>query len=85
MYAADAGAYTQLQGKPYSTRLPLFHQLDLRVDKRWQFRTWRFSMYLDVQNVYNNAAVERAQLQLQLQQAVLPDRYPDHPEHRRER
>jgi hypothetical protein len=58
LYAADAGAYTQLQGKPYSTRLPLFHQLDLRVDKRWQFRTWRFSTYLDIQNVYNNAAVE---------------------------
>ena len=58
LYAADAGAYTQLQGKAYGTRLPLFHQLDLRVDKRWQFRTWRFSTYLDIQNVYNNAAVE---------------------------
>jgi TonB family protein len=58
LYAADAGAYTQLTGRPYSTRLPLFHQLDLRVDKRWQFRTWRFSSYLDIQNVYNNAAVE---------------------------
>ena len=58
LYAADSGAYSQLQGKPFSTRLPLFHQLDLRVDKRWQFRTWRFSSYLDIQNVYNNAAVE---------------------------
>ena len=58
MYASDAGAYSPLQGKPYSTRLPVFHQLDLRIDKRWQFRTWRFSAYLDIQNVYNNAAVE---------------------------
>jgi TonB family protein len=58
LYSSDAGAYTQLQAQPYSTRLPLFHQLDLRVDKRWQFRTWRFSAYLDIQNVYNNAAVE---------------------------
>jgi hypothetical protein len=58
LYAADAGAYTPLQGQPYSTRLPLFHQLDIRVDKRWQFRDWRFSTYLDIQNVYNNAAVE---------------------------
>ncbi len=32
--------------------------MDLRVDKRWQFKSWRFSAYLDVQNVYNNAAVE---------------------------
>ncbi|HEX3774554.1 MAG TPA: TonB-dependent receptor [Polyangiaceae bacterium] len=58
LYASDAGAYTALQASPYSTRLPLFHQLDMRVDKRWQFRTWRFSTYLDIQNVYNNAAVE---------------------------
>jgi TonB family protein len=58
LYAADSAASVQLQGKPFSTRLPMFHQLDLRVDKRWQFRTWRFSSYLDIQNVYNNAAVE---------------------------
>ena len=58
LYAADSGAYTPLQGRPYSTRLPVFHQLDLRIDKRWQFKSWRFSTYLDIQNVYNNAAVE---------------------------
>jgi TonB family protein len=58
LYAADAAAYTALQGKPFSQRLPLFHQLDLRVDKAWQFRTWRLSAYLDVQNAYNNAATE---------------------------
>jgi TonB family protein len=58
VFAADAGAYTPLQGHPDSERLPLFHQLDLRVDKRWQFKDWRFSAYLDVQNVYNNEAVE---------------------------
>jgi hypothetical protein len=58
LYAADAGTYSPLLGTAFGTRLPLFHQLDLRVDKRWQFPTWRFSAYLDVQNVYNNAAVE---------------------------
>jgi hypothetical protein len=58
LYAADAGSYVPLQGEPFSQRLPLFHQLDLRVDKRWQFRDWRLSAYLDVQNVYNNPAVE---------------------------
>ena len=58
LYAADSGAYSPLQGKAFGTRLPLFHQLDLRIDKRWQFKTWRFSTYLDIQNVYNNAAVE---------------------------
>jgi TonB family protein len=58
IYAADSGSYVPLQGEPYSRRLPLFHQLDLRVDKRWQFREWRLSAYLDVQNVYNHQAVE---------------------------
>jgi hypothetical protein len=59
LYAADAAAYTSIPGiPPFSQRLPLFHQLDLRVDKGWQFRTWRFSVYLDVLNVYSNAAKE---------------------------
>ena len=58
IYAADAGAYTPIEGKPFSRRLPLFHQLDVRLDKRWDFKHWRFSAYLDVQNAYNNAAVE---------------------------
>ena len=58
LYAADAAAYTPLEGEPFSERLPVFHQLDIRVDKRWQFRTWRLSAFLDVQNVYNNPAAE---------------------------
>jgi TonB family protein len=58
LYAADAGAYAPLQGQAFSERLPLFHQLDLRIDKRWQLKGGKFSAYLDVQNVYNNAAAE---------------------------
>ncbi len=58
LYAADAGAYAPLTGKPFSDRLPLFHQLDLRIDKRWQAKDFKFSVFLDVQNVYNNPGVE---------------------------
>lgn len=58
LYAADAGTYAPLQGSQFSQRLPLFHQLDVRVDKRWQFRRWNFSAYLDVQNAYSNRAAE---------------------------
>jgi TonB family protein len=58
LYVADAGSYVPLQGEPFSQRLPLFHQLDVRIDKRWQFKDWRLSAYLDVQNIYNNPAVE---------------------------
>ncbi|HMA96257.1 MAG TPA: hypothetical protein VKP30_26400, partial [Polyangiaceae bacterium] len=35
-----------------------FHQLDLRLDKRWQIGYFRFSTYLDVYNAYNHPAVE---------------------------
>ena len=33
-------------------RLPLFHALDLRVDRRWSLRRLQLVGYLDVQNVY---------------------------------
>jgi hypothetical protein len=58
LYAADSGAYSPLQAQAFSKRLPLFHQLDMRVDKRWQFQRWNFSAYLDVQNAYSNRAAE---------------------------
>jgi hypothetical protein len=58
LYAADAGAYGPLEGRTFSERLPFFHQLDIRIDKRWQIKNARVSAYLDLQNVYNNAAAE---------------------------
>jgi hypothetical protein len=41
-----------------SQRLPDFHALDVRVDRRWQFSTWTLITYLDVQNVYNRQNAE---------------------------
>lgn len=58
IFSADSGAYVPFQGEPFSERLPLFHQLDLRLDKRWQTESFRISTYLDVYNVYNKPAVE---------------------------
>jgi outer membrane receptor protein involved in Fe transport len=58
LYVADAGAWVPLEGEPASRRLPFAHQLDLRIDKRWQFKSFRFSAYLDVKNAYNNAVPE---------------------------
>lgn len=47
-----------LYGFPLSDRFPLFHQLDLRVDKRWVLRRTVVSAYLDVLNVYNQQNTE---------------------------
>jgi TonB family protein len=52
-YDATIDRYTAISGTPFSGRLPAFNQLDVRVDKLFTFDKWRFSMYLDVQNIYN--------------------------------
>jgi hypothetical protein len=53
-YDATVGSYNAVRGyPPNGARLPLFHQLDLRVDKKWQFKSWALTAYLDIQNVYN--------------------------------
>ncbi len=59
LFNAATGTYVPIPiSGPFSERLPLFHQLDLRVDRRWKFKTWTFSAYLDLQNAYNQANVE---------------------------
>ena len=58
-FDATVGAYIPGQTfPPYNTRNPLFHQLDIRIDKKWQWRYLSLTTYLDVQNVYYHKAVE---------------------------
>ena len=45
-------------GPANSERFPVFHQLDLRVDKRWVLHRVTIAAYVDVQNVYNRVNVE---------------------------
>ena len=33
-------------------RLPVNHQLDFRVDKKYFFKRWNLNLYLDIQNAY---------------------------------
>ncbi len=59
LFHGASGAYTPIPfAALHSERLPIFHQLDIRVDKRWQFAKWRLSAYLDVQNAYNQQNAE---------------------------
>jgi TonB family protein len=53
-----SGSYDCIQGTVNSRRIPAFHQLDLRVDKTWDFESYKISAYLDVQNAYNRANPE---------------------------
>ena len=50
-YDSVSDKYTPLSGPTNGARLGPFSQLDLRVDKVFTFDRWRFSIYLDVQNV----------------------------------
>jgi TonB family protein len=59
-YDANVGAYIPAQSyPPYSTRNPMFHQLDIRLDKTWWLAEGiKMSAYLDVYNAYNQGNVE---------------------------
>ena len=58
VFDADGGVVIPIPGVPYSERLPAFTQLDLRVDKRFTFKSWILSLYIDVSNVTNQGNVE---------------------------
>jgi outer membrane receptor for ferrienterochelin and colicin len=58
-----------LQGQGYpdyqnynSLRLKAFHQLDVRVDKRYFYKGWSLMLYADIQNVYDHKADQQALL-----------------------
>jgi TonB family protein len=50
-YDAESGRYVDLFGTVNSDRMGPFFQIDARVDKKFVYRSWIFSLYLDVQNV----------------------------------
>ena len=58
LFVADTSNYESLSGKPFSSRVQSFFQLDLRVEKKWTFDAWTLSAYLDIQNVTNHANTE---------------------------
>jgi hypothetical protein len=53
VFDARSGIYVPKYGPVNGVRDPAFHQLDLRVEKRWTIGTGALSVYLDVLNVYN--------------------------------
>lgn len=58
IYQADSNGYSAQFGTVNSSRIKDFHQLDVRLDKSFLFEKWTLNIYLDVQNVYNQANVE---------------------------
>ena len=58
VYDAGGGFYQSLSGKTNSERIPMFQQLDVRVDKRWTWKRTSLTLYVDVQNVLNHQNTE---------------------------
>jgi hypothetical protein len=58
VHDVDTTNYLQLGTTSQSTRLPTFHQLDVRVDKKLVFDTFSLNAYMDLLNVYNQANAE---------------------------
>jgi hypothetical protein len=56
-FDATTGTFLSITSTPlYDARTPVFHQLDVRVDKTWKLPRWQLTAYLDIQNVYSYQA-----------------------------
>lgn len=65
-----------------SERLDAYHQLDVRVDKKWFYKKFALNLYLDVENIYGytidfvpNLGVERDENGLPLEDVTDSSRY----------
>jgi hypothetical protein len=50
--------YQPIYGPKFSSRDPMFYQLDIRLDKRWIYNGWMLNAYLDIQNISNHTNAE---------------------------
>lgn len=58
IYDSVNDSYVPVSGRVNSDRLDAFHQLDIRVDKIWNYDTWRLNAYFELQNAYNRGNPE---------------------------
>ena len=56
VFNSDLNYYRPTYGALNSERTQLQHQLDIRVDRTWNFKHWRMKAFLDIQNVYMHPA-----------------------------
>jgi TonB family protein len=54
----DTTNYNGFSTRPGWTRLPTFHQLDLRIDRKFVFDNFSLTPYLDLLNAYNQQNAE---------------------------
>lgn len=52
-YDLDNDIYVPVNGEINSDNIPMFVQWDVRVDRKWVYKRWIMSLYVDVLNVTN--------------------------------
>jgi TonB family protein len=58
VFDSNLDAFVATTGPTNSARMGAFHQLDLRIDKRWVYDGWMLNAYVDMQNAYNRTNPE---------------------------
>jgi len=53
IYDNDSDVYIPTRGEFFSQRFDDFFQLDFRIDRKFVYKTWILSAYLDIQNITN--------------------------------
>jgi TonB family protein len=71
--------YQPIYGRKFSSRSPMFYQLDVRIDKRWVFNSWMLNAYLDIQNMTNHTNVEGTQYSYDYSQSQTTSGIPIYP------
>ncbi|MDJ0765858.1 MAG: carboxypeptidase-like regulatory domain-containing protein [Myxococcota bacterium] len=78
VFNADNGTYLPIydEANMNAKTRPMYHRLDLRLDKEWRFDVWVLHTYLDVQNVYYHknpvATVDNYDFSEQVHQTDIP-------------
>ena len=57
VFDSDRNIYVPVYGQVNTSRAPMHHQLDIRVDYSWKWGPTEMTAFLDVQNVYMNESV----------------------------
>lgn len=79
VFDSSLDQYKPIYSAKYSSRVPAFHQLDIRLDKTWIYNKWIFTAYVDMQNVYNRSNPEEAQYNYNYQKTSYVNGFPIYP------
>lgn len=58
-------------------RVETFYQIDIRVDKKYNFKNWTLDLYLDIQNITNNTTEEQPYFSVERDKDGIPITNPD--------